>query len=119
MLSLGVLAGLALALGSGAGWTGLDVVRKRLTAELSPEAILLGIAAVQVPMHGALLLWTGVPEIQPGFFLWVALAVATAVGSNWLLTVAVRIAPLSGTVPLLSFTPVFAAATSAGRLGEV
>lgn len=119
MVSLGVLTGLALALGSGAGWSGLDAVRKRLTAELSPEAILLGIAAVQVPMHGALLAWTGLPEVQPGFFAWVALAAVVVAASNWLLTRAVQIAPLSGTVPLLSFTPVFAAGTSAWILGEV
>jgi len=113
-----VLAGLLLALGSSAGWSALDAIRKRLAADLSPPAILLGLAALQIPVHAALLAVRGLPEVDPVFGLWVALGAAVGLAANLLLIRAVTLSPLSLTIPFLSFTPVATVATGWLLLGQ-
>lgn len=113
-----MLAGLLLALGSSAGWSALDGIRKRLAAQLSPAAILLALAALQIPVHGALLLASGLPEVEPAFALWVALGAAVALAANLLLVRAIHLSPLSLTIPYLSFTPVATLLTGRLLLGQ-
>lgn len=98
--------GLALALGSTCAWSGLDVVRKRLAGELGPATILLGFTAAQVPIHVSATALTGFPDVGPTFLPWTALAAALTLTANILFVRAVRVSPLSLTVPYLSFSPV-------------
>ena len=119
MLGSTLLLGLLLALASGAAWTGLDAVRKRLAADLSPLAILLGLTATQLPLHGAFV-WAAPParvDVLP-FLGWSGLAAANAIAANGLLVVAVRTSPLSLTTPFLSFTPVATLLTGWLLLGQ-
>lgn len=109
-----LLAGLLLALGSSAGWSALDAIRKRLAAELSPAAILLALAALQIPVHGAGLFASGLPALEPAFALWLPLGAGVALAANLLLVRALHLSPLSLTIPYLSFTPV--ATLVSGRL---
>ncbi len=118
MITSTLLLGWLLALASGAAWTGLDALRKRLAASLSPLAILLGITAAQLPVHAAGVALTGMPRMQAPFFAWVAIGAAVAIAANWLLITAVRRAPLSLTVPFLSFTPIATVATGWLLLGQ-
>ncbi len=111
--------GVGLAFASGLAWTSLDAIRKRLSADLSAPAILLGMVAAQLPLYAALLASSGVPELQPDFAGWVVAAAAVAIAANLLLVRALQISPLSLTVPFLSFTPVATLATGALLLGQL
>jgi drug/metabolite transporter (DMT)-like permease len=113
-----VACGVALALGSALAWSVLDVVRKRAASQLSAPAIVLGITAPQVPIHVALALGTGLPDIRSGFVPLTLLAAATTVAANLLFVRAVRISPLSATVPYLSFTPVATLGAGLVLLGQ-
>ncbi len=118
MVSSALIVGFLLAVASGAGWTGLDAIRKRLAGNLSPLAILLGLVLAQIPVHTALLLGSGLPEVAPPFWLWMGAAAAIAIAANVMLTVAVRSSPLGLVVPFLSFTPVATLLTAWLLLGQ-
>ena len=98
-----LLLGVLLAVGSGTGYASLDSVRKRLTRDLSPLAILLGVSIAQLPLHAGLLVLTGWPPVSPLPFLgWVLLAGSLAILANVLLVMAFERAPLSLVVPMLN-----------------
>jgi drug/metabolite transporter (DMT)-like permease len=101
-----VMIGFALALACALGWTTLDAVRKRLAHELSAPAILLGITATQIPIHLTAALSTGVPALDGAFFAFTFVAALLTMSANLLFVRAVRLSPLSLTVPYLSFAPV-------------
>ncbi len=113
------LIGAALALGSALAWSVLDALRKRLADGLSASAILLGITLPQLPIHASLAWGTGWPEIAPGFVPLTLLAAALTAAANLLFVAAVRVSPLSLTVPYLSFTPVATLAVGALLLGQL
>jgi drug/metabolite transporter (DMT)-like permease len=117
--SSSVLTGFALALACALGWTTLDALRKRLAGELSAPAILLGITATQVPIHLTAALTTGVPELDTTFFSLTLVAAVLTVAANLLFVEAVRLSPLSLTVPYLSFAPVATLLAGFVLLGQV
>ncbi len=110
--------GFALALVSGAGWTGLDAIRKRLGASLPPLAILLGVSLAQLPLYLALLAWEGVPAMEPAFAGWLLAAAAIAIAANALLIRGLSLSPLSLVTPYLSFTPAVTVLSGGLLLGQ-
>lgn len=115
---------LLLVLSSSFAWSGLDTLRKALLREVEPVPLLVLLTVASVPP----------------FALWVALTPGSAVAAERLLTApyllpaagtvllnlvanvffmrAVRLSPLSLTIPLLSLTPVFATLLAIPLLGE-
>jgi drug/metabolite transporter (DMT)-like permease len=114
---------LSLVLAASLGWAALDALRKRLVREVEPLLLLLMLTLVQVPLFGA---WgaasgfgAGGPRLPDGRYWVPALcSVALNVGANLAFLHAMRMAPLSATVPLLSLTPVFTTLISVPLLGE-
>ena len=87
-------------------------------ADLPPHVTLWWRFALALPVLGALLAIDGWPELQPGLLpVLLVFSVMIAVGSLLIIR-ATRIAPLSTSMPVLSFTPAFLLVTSWVMLGE-
>ncbi|MCH2110264.1 MAG: DMT family transporter [Polyangiaceae bacterium] len=100
------------------GWSAFDVMRKRLVSRLSLVAV--GFWVNAVPALGYAIWFALSPEeISWDHYLvpWMA-SVALNMGANLLYLYAVKVAPLSVVIPLLSFTPIFAAIGAIPLLGE-
>ena len=110
--------GLVYALATAVAWAGLDASRKVLVRDMRPIPLVVALTFGQAPL----------------FFGWAALEGAwltggyalpglTVLGLNVLANVAfvqaVRVSPLSLTVPFLSFTPVFTTLLAIPLLGEL
>jgi drug/metabolite transporter (DMT)-like permease len=113
------LLGFALALGATVGWSALDALRKRLATDLSGPTVLLGLSLPQVPIHVGVAVANGSPRIDGTFLLLVALGAALTIAGNLCFVRAVRVAPLSLTVPYLSLTPVVTSLGGALVLAQV
>ncbi len=110
--------GLGLALLCALAWSLLDLARKRLAAEVSPAALLLLLAAGQLPplavwAMGGASQWPGATYLVPGLG-----SVSLNVIANLAFLEALRVAPLSLTVPLLSLTPALTTLVGMPLLGE-
>lgn len=100
-------------------WSGFDVCRKLLVGRVKPVPLVFLLTAASVPLFG---LWAGVegmPEVKAGYALPAFLSVVLNVAANLLFFVSLRTSPLSVTIPLLSFTPVFTTLLAIPLLGEV
>lgn len=109
---------LLLVLGCSLGWAGFDVLRKQLTRHLEPQALVLALAGGQAPLFLAWGLAAGDLRVVPAYVLPGLLSLITNLVANLLFMRAVQIAPLSTTIPMLSFTPAFAALLSSLLLRE-
>jgi len=72
-----------------------------------------------LPVYGIYLWYHGLPDIDPWFWLIVSIDIPLLIYTNILLIKDEKIAPISTTLPLLSFTPVFLIGTSYLFLGEL
>jgi drug/metabolite transporter (DMT)-like permease len=112
--------GLELVLACSVAWSVLDLLRKRLMATgIAPAPLLVLLAAGQLPV---LAIWAASypgHHFDHGYFLPGLGAVALNVLANLAFLEAMRIAPLSLTVPLLSLTPVFTTLLAVPILGQV
>jgi drug/metabolite transporter (DMT)-like permease len=111
-------AGLAAALLSSLCWSALDATRKALSTRLDVAVVVAWVALGQVPLFAAL-------SLAQDRFIDDAAYLAPGLGStalqlvaNVLFVEAVRVSPLSVSVPFLSLTPVFTAAVAMPVLGE-
>lgn len=112
--------GLELVLACSVAWSVLDLLRKRLMgAGIGATALLVLLAAGQLPV---LAVWAAAHaghHFDGGYFLPGLGAVTLNVFANLAFLEAMRIAPLSLTVPLLSLTPVFTTLLAVPILGQV
>jgi len=101
-------------------WSSFDLVRKLLLGTVSPVPLVFLLTALQTPLFALWNAATGGPWV-PGAGYWLPglLSVALNIVANVLFVVAIRVSPLSLTVPLLSFTPVFTTLLAVPILGEV
>lgn len=110
---------IGLTLLSGICWSFFDASRKELTRHLKPwtllTAIMLGEAICYVPLFAI------EPPSWPDAGYWFVglLAVVLNIGANVVFLMSVKRAPLSVTVPMLSFSPVFASVGGLLFLNEV
>lgn len=114
LLTVLVLVACALA------WSSFDLVRKLLLDTIDPVPLVFLLAGFQTPLFA---LWNGatggpwVPE--EGYLVPALLSVALNIVSNVLFISAIKVSPLSLTIPLLSFTPVFTTVLAVPMLGEI
>lgn len=107
-----LVAGVALA------FSGLDVLRKLLGARLEPLPLLVLLSGGSLPIF---IVWAAIEgswSATPAYFLPGVTSVVLNVGANLAFLQAVRVSPLSLTIPYLSLTPVFATLLSIPLLGE-
>lgn len=109
---------IALMLGTAVGWAGFDAARKSLAAHIEPLPLVFALMLGQVPLFA---LWTQVVggwSAAPGYAAPAFASVALNVAANLLFVNALRVSPLSVTIPFLSLSPVFAALAAYPVLGE-
>ena len=109
---------LLLVLAASVASSGFDLFRKMLVRHLAPVPMVVLLALASVPLFGAAVLFGGPVAVQPAYWLPALGSVALNVVANLTFLQAVRISPLSVTVPLLSLTPVFTALLGFAVLGE-
>ncbi len=113
---------LAVTLGASLAWSGFDSLRKALVRRLAPLPLLFLLTAASLP---ALAIWAfldgraGRAALTPGYLAPALASIVLSVVSNLAFVEALRRAPLSSTVPLLSLTPVFSALLAIPLLGEL
>lgn len=112
------LGPLLLLLSLGLASSGFDLFRKLLVRHLAPVPMVVLLALASVPLFGILLALQGGVTVSPGYWLPAAGSVVLNLAANLTFLQAVRISPLSLTVPLLSLTPAFTALLGFRVLGE-
>ncbi len=111
--------GVLLVIGSAAAYSGLDLARKILVARIPATALLFYLSIGQLPFFAAWMGVIGSGAVGTGYFLPAAGSVILNTAANLLFMEAVRLSPLSLTVPFLALTPVFTTLLGIPLLGEV
>jgi len=107
-----------LAAAAAIGWALYDVARRALASHLTAWAL---VAASTVTALPVLVVWAVVAgdwRLAPGYWLPGLASVALNVAANFGYFRAFQVAPMSVTLPMLSFTPLFATLLGAVFLGE-
>jgi drug/metabolite transporter (DMT)-like permease len=103
------MLGLLLAFACALAWASFDVFRKQLGRTLEPLPLLVLLNVGLLPVFA---IWWGIEggtiTDLPAYAAPAGLALALQVVANLLFLAAVRVSPLSLTIPFLSLTPVFA-----------
>ncbi|MFA5030805.1 MAG: EamA family transporter [Patescibacteria group bacterium] len=97
----------------------LEAEKKRATDYFDVKIIFWGLVTLAAPVFGVLLFAQGIPHIDHRFWLVIAIDTPLLIFSSILFIKAEKISPISTTLPLLSFTPVFLIPTSFFILGEL
>lgn len=98
--------------------SGFDLFRKMLVKHLAPVPMVVLLAVASVPLFGAAVAFGEPVTVQRAYWLPALGSVTLNVVANLTFLEAVRLSPLSVTVPLLSLTPVFTALFGFAVLGE-
>ncbi len=111
--------GIGLTVGSALCWAGLDASRKVLVQRVSPVALLVMLTLGQMPLF-SLWAWLGGDTITSWDYVLPGLAsLFLNIVANLCFFRAVTVSPLSLTVPLLAFVPVFTTIAANPMLGEM
>ncbi|HKI86364.1 MAG TPA: DMT family transporter [Thermoanaerobaculia bacterium] len=110
---------LALIIGCGLAFSCLDLLRKVLGRSIRPMALLVYLAAGEVPLFLVWVLWFHSAGPRGDYWLPATASIVLNFLANLAYLEAVRLSPLSLTVPFLSLTPVFATLLAIPILGEV
>lgn len=110
--------GLGLALATSLAWARLDASRKALVRDVAPIPLVVVMTFGQAPLF---LVWAARDGgwLGPGYAIPGLTVLGLNVLSNVAFVQAIRISPLSLTIPFLSFTPVFTTLVAVPLLGEV
>lgn len=100
-------------------WSGLDLLRKVLVEKIAPVPLLFFLTAGMAPLYAVWSVIEGNFTLPPEYWAPALASVGLNLVANLAFFESVRISPLSLTIPLLSFTPVFATLLAAVFLGEI
>jgi len=113
------LYGLILLVGSAVGYSALDLLRKKLVVRMRAAPLLFLLSLLMVPFFALWMELAQEVEVARGYWAPGLGSVALNVVANLLFLEAVRLSPLSVTIPFLSLSPVFTALLGIPLLGEV
>lgn len=111
--------GIGLTVGSALCWAGLDASRKVLVQKVSPVALLVLLTLGQMPLFGAWGVLAGDTIDSWDYVLPALASLVLNIIANLCFFRAVTVSPLSLTVPLLAFVPVFTTIAANPLLGEL
>lgn len=112
------LAAFLVVLGTGLGWSALDLLRKLLVRDIRPTALVFLLTVAQTIVFIPWVLLDDAAHLETGYWLPALASVALNVVANVAMIQALSIAPLSLTIPLLSLTPALATLLAWPLLGE-
>lgn len=110
--------GLGLAVAAGVGWVLYDVARRLLSRRMTAWALVVWGTLGALPLLAAWAVAAGDWRLEDGYWAPALASVALNVAANFGYFRAFQLAPLSATLPMLSFTPLFASLLAALVLGE-
>ncbi len=110
--------GIALAVGAALAWAGLDASRKTLARDVAPTVL---VAWLMLGQGLPFLVWSGIDGrwLGPGYALPGLACLALNVLANVAFVQAVKLSPLSLTIPYLSLTPALTTLIAVPLLGEL
>ncbi|MBT8208092.1 MAG: DMT family transporter [Acidimicrobiia bacterium] len=111
--------GVLLVVGSALAYSTLDLVRKLLVARISGATLLVYLSIGQLPFFAGWMMLAGSGAVDRGYALPAAASIVLNIAANLLFMEAVRLSPLSLTIPFLALTPVFTTLLGVPLLGEV
>ena len=111
--------GLSVTVVAAFGWAGLDASRKTLVRELRPMPLLVLLTIGQLPLFLAWAATQPVWIVSTDYVLPGLASVVLNILANLLFLRALQVSPLSLTIPLLSFVPVFATIAANPVLGQL
>lgn len=111
--------GIGLTVGSALCWSGLDASRKVLVQKVSPVALLVLLTFGQMPLFAAWGISAGDTITSWDYVLPGLASLVLNIVANLCFFRAVTVSPLSLTVPLLAFVPVFTTIAANPILGEL
>jgi len=97
----------------------VDAIRKKLTQNSNEYLAYWGLTLFSVPVFLISIIFTGWPKLTLTFYLIIPVALLLNIVSFLMLFKALKISPLSLTIPFLAFTPVFLILTSYLMLREL
>lgn len=109
----------ALTIGCAVAFSVTDLYRKLLAERVRPLPLLVAMSAGMAPFFFAWWVWQGAAGPAAGYWLPGLTSALLNIAANLAFLEAVRIAPLSLTIPVLSLTPVFTTLLAVPMLGEV
>jgi drug/metabolite transporter (DMT)-like permease len=112
------VSGIVLALLASACWATLDALRKRLAEPLGPLVLVWWLSLGQVLFFGGWYALDGLVLPAPAYWVPGVAVMLANLAASLLFVAAVRVSPLSLTIPMLSFTPVLTTIFGALVLGE-
>ncbi len=104
---------------SALAFAGLDLVRKLLAGRIDALVLVLFMSLGAVPFLLVLLVFQGLDAPSPGYVLPAFGALTLNFLGSLAFVHSLKLSPLSRTIPLLSFTPVFTALTAVPLLREL
>ncbi len=104
---------------SALAFAGLDLIRKLLAGRIDTLALVFFMSLGAVPLLGALLAYHGLEDPSSGYVFPALGALTLNFLGSLTFVHSLKLSPLSRTIPLLSLTPVFTAATAVPLLGEL
>ncbi|MEL6345481.1 MAG: DMT family transporter [Myxococcota bacterium] len=110
--------GLALTVLSSVGWGAMDVLRKMLSERMPATALFVLLLVGQLPVFVVWLMVDGGFAVGAEYWGFGIADATVAVISNLIFLYALRIAPLSLSIPMLSLTPAFAVGIAGALIGE-
>ena len=118
-MSLSLSLDLGLVVLSAFAWAGLDAVRKQLSAAIAPMPLLVLLNLCLLPVFGAWWAYAGgsITDLS-AYAIYGGTGLGLQIVANVLFLSALRVSPLSLTIPFLGLTPVFATLVGAVLLDE-
>ncbi len=113
-----ITVGVALALVSSLAWSLFDLERRFLSQRLEAMALVVWVTSGALVPLAAWAWLSGPQHAQPAYWLPATGSVLLNLLANFAYFRSLQLAPLSQTLPMLSFTPAFAAVLAAIFLGE-
>ena len=113
------LLGIVLVVGATLCFSLFDLLRKKLTGQLSDAFLVMVLALGAAPLYGVWLLVQPPPNVSSAYVWPGLLSVACNLGANYGFLRSVRLSGLSAVIPLLALTPVFTTLLGIPILGEL
>lgn len=115
---MGAASGVAFAVAAAVGWALFDLARRGLADRMGAWALVVWLTVGALPLVSASAIAAGDWSVARAYWAPALASVLLNVGANFGYFRAFQLSPISVTLPMLTFTPLFASLLGAAFLGE-